>query len=137
MFPFIYNNTGITDDKVLHFIFAFWLTAIFYFLLKKINKWYFDSEFPMYFIPFNFSKLNNLFYKFRNIKFYNKLSEIKIFIIIFLILLILGIWKEIKDFYTPWRNVEILDIITNYIWMGFFYFLVYIKTKITKLFNKN
>jgi len=37
MFPFIYNNTWITDDKVLHFIVAFILSYIMYIYKSKIS----------------------------------------------------------------------------------------------------
>lgn len=129
MFPFIYNNTWITDDKVLHFISAFIISYFIYIFFKMINEGWFVTTLHTSFI---YNKNESLFLK----NLMNKFSLKRIVIITLFTLLILGIWKEIKDFYTPWRNVEILDIITNYIWMAFFYFLLYIKINIFKLFNK-
>lgn len=102
MFPWIYNNFWIHDDKVLHFIFAFIITAWILILCKIIDNRIFLT---------NQTKIFNLK---------------RIIIITSIILLILWIGKEIKDYFTPWRNVEILDIITNYIWMFFFYCCYYI-----------
>lgn len=94
MFPYIYNNTWITDDKVLHFIFSFIVSILIWnFLTNKNNK------------------------KFK------------------LIITILIIWliKEFLDkFYLFW-NVEVLDLITNFLGMGFFLLLIKIKYII---FNK-
>jgi len=104
MFPFIYNNTWITDDKVLHFIFAFFITFLLYILFQYINK----------------KSLHRWF------------SEERIFIYILFILFFLGIGKEIRDSIIPWHNVEFMDILTNYFWMLFFYLLKFLRSLFIK-----
>ena len=101
MFPFIYNNTWIHDDKVLHFIFSFIISFWIYVYLKR------------------------------------KIQDKKK-IISLIILLIFGLWifKELLDSITPWRNVEIADILTNFIWMWFFLIILKIKNTIAKHLSK-
>jgi VanZ family protein len=100
MFPFIYNNTWITDDKVLHFIFSFTITFILYNLFRYFyNKKYWKGNYTNKWI----------FYK------------------IFFIILFIGIIKELRDFVTPGHNAEIMDIIANFI--GYFFFLFVLNIK--------
>lgn len=53
--------------------------------------------------------------------FYKK-SQHKLFLAYAVfVLLIVGILKEVSDYFRPWHNVEIMDIIANYV--GFVLFI--------------
>ena len=90
MFPFIYNNTWITDDKVLHFVFSIVISFFLYLFIVKYKK----NTFIVYIVK------------------------------TIVILAVISIIKEVRDYFTPWHNVEFWDVITNYIWFLFFIWVV-------------
>ena len=93
----------IPEDKILHFIFSFLLTFLFIVLINIIKK-----------------KKNK------------KLNNIGLFFSIFIFLLFLSLFKETWDFFHKGHNVEIKDILTNYIWGYFFFFIYILRKKIKK-----